>query len=261
VAIHSARSSLEKAPWKNLTSLTGTLGERYVRPMYLGTSIAPFRAFTSGVAVVPWIGGELVDGANQKIDTDSGLAAWWRSAEAAWEKNKATSSNLSLLEQVDYRKKLSNQFPIAEHRVVYTKAGANLVAARITDTTAVIDHKLYWAPVGSIDEARYLVCILNSQVLQDTVRPLQSRGQFGPRDFDKYVFVVPFPLYDRDDPGHSALAELGARAERVADAVVLPAGATYRTARKLIAAALREDGVASGIEDAVVTLLTPISLE
>lgn len=39
-------------------------------------------------------------------------------------------------------------------RVLYTKAGTRLSAARISATDALVDHKAYWAPVHSTDEAR-----------------------------------------------------------------------------------------------------------
>lgn len=255
IAVRSARSSLEKAPWKNLPGLAATIGDRYVKPMLVGTSVAPFRVFTSGLAIVPRVGGELVDGSDPRIESDSGLASWWRAAEAAWEENRAKSSTLSLLDQIDYRSKLSNQFPLATHRVVYTKAGTNLVASRVVDPQAVIDHKLYWAPVGSVEEGQYLAAILNSDTLQQRVKPLQSVGQFGPRDFDKYVFAIPFPLFDRENEDHRRIAKLGGKAEEVAAAVGLPEDVTYRKARPMITKALADDGVAAEIESAVARLL------
>jgi hypothetical protein len=39
-------------------------------------------------------------------------------------------------------------------RVLYTKGGQYLAAARIEDTRAVIDHKLYWAAADALEEAR-----------------------------------------------------------------------------------------------------------
>lgn len=257
IAIQSARSNLEKAPWKQLPSLTGTVEGRFVHPIYLGTSIAPFRVFKAGHAVVPWVGGELVDGNNPRIETDPGLAAWWRSAEGAWEANKGSGTSIGLVDQIDYRRKLVNQFPISEHRVVYTASGANLVAARLEDVEGVVEHALYWGPVGSVEEAQYLISILNSKTLLAHITPLQAVGQFGPRHFDKYVFAVPFPLYNPDDSLHVRLAGLGARAETVAAGVELSDGVGFRKARSLITEALSDADVTSEIENAVNELLDP----
>ena len=84
-----------------------------------------------------------------------------------------------------------------------------LAAARVSDPSAVIDHKLYWAAVSGIGEARYLTAILNSDVLTQLVRPLQARGEHNPRHFDKYIFRLPIPLYDPGNSEHQQLAELG----------------------------------------------------
>jgi 3-hydroxy-3-methylglutaryl CoA synthase len=74
-----------------------------------------------------------------------------------------------------------------------------LAATIVTDHSAIIEHKLYWASATSRDEARYLTAILNSAVLTIAVRPTQARGEHNPRDFDKYIFHLPIPKYDPDD--------------------------------------------------------------
>jgi hypothetical protein len=154
--------------------------------------------------------------------------------------------------------KLTQQFPLATHRVVYSKGGMYLAAARLSDPSAVIDHKLYWAAVTGLDEARYLTAILNSQILTELVRPLQARGEHNPRDFDKYVFRIPIPLYDPDDHRHRELVELAAAAERVAGSIELPDGVSFQALRRRIRSALGESGIADSI-DVLVSRLVSIS--
>ena len=80
-------------------------------------------------------------------------------------------------------------------------------AAVIVDNpAAVIEHKLYWAAADSLDEARYLVAVLNSGTLRRFVQTLQGRGEHNPRDFDKYVWQAPIPLHNSADPLHRALS-------------------------------------------------------
>ena len=98
-----------------------------------------------------------------------------------------------------------------------------LAAAVITDPAAVIDHKLYWAAMASLDEAQYLCTVLNSQRLTLAVREYQARGEHNPRDFDKYVWQLPIPLFNKADPLHSAIARLGKQAEPWAASLDLPA--------------------------------------
>jgi hypothetical protein len=239
---------------ERLDSLHGTVERQFIRPLYLGESILPFRCLRPNQAVIPWDGQRLLHGDDEQVDLYPGLAQWWRSAEAVWSNNRS-SERLSLLEQLDYRRKLSQQFPAADHRVVYTKSGMYLAAAIVSDPTAVIDHKLYWGPAVGVDEALFLIAILNSNILTMAVRPLQPRGEHNPRDFDKHVFRLPIPLYDADDAAHRSLVELAMQAERVALSVDLPA-MRFEAQRRRVREALDEDGVATDINEIVKTLLT-----
>ena len=65
---------------------------------------------------------------------------------------------------------------------------------------------------------------MNSEAVRKQVEPLMSEGLFGKRHIDKYVFAVPSPIFDKSLPEHAALAELGARAAKVAGSVELPEG-------------------------------------
>jgi hypothetical protein len=56
----SRRSALEKAPCKDLPSLTGAVERIFIRPALLGESIAPYRVLTNPEAVIP-VDGTLVD--------------------------------------------------------------------------------------------------------------------------------------------------------------------------------------------------------
>ncbi len=254
-AVRSQRSANEKKPWKDLAPLTGNVERPFVRPVHLGHTVLPFRPLAPHLAVIPWDGQRLLDGTGDRLDLYPGLAAWWRGAERIWAAHRA-SPGMSLLDQIDYRRKLRGQLPAPSHRVVYAKGGMYMAAAIISDPNAIIDHKLYWATAASIDEARYLTAVLNSATLLEMVRPLQSRGEHNPRDFDKYVFQVPIPLYDSESEQHRELASLAERAEAVANAIELPT-VSFQTQRRRIRQALEDDGVAQKIDDTVRLLLAP----
>ena len=252
-AVQSLRPPNEKRPWKDLPSLHGVVERRFIRPLVLGESILPFRCLQPPGAVIPWDGHRLLSGRDERLDLYPGLAQWWRSSEAIWVENRS-SERLSLLEQLDYRRKLTQQFPAPDIRVVYTKSGMYLAAAIVSDPTAVIDHMLYWGAAANLDEALFLTAILNSPSLTLAVRPLQSRGEHNPRHFDKYIFQLPIPLYDPDDTAHRWLVELATRAEQVVGNVVLPV-IRFEAQRRRIRDALVEDGVGLDIDAIVKTLL------
>jgi SAM-dependent methyltransferase len=256
-AVHSERSPNEKRPWRDLPPLEGVVESQFVRQLYLGDSILPFRSPTPRLAVIPLDGQTLLDGGSERLDYYPGLAAWWRQAEVLWSAYRS-SERLSLAERLDYRHGLTQQFPAPAHRVVYSKAGMYMAATRVSDPAAVIENTLYWAAVADIDEARYLTAILNSGALTELVRPLQARGEHNPRHFDKYIFQIPIPLYDSGDHRHLQLVDLAAVAERVAGDVELSDGVSFQALRRRIRFALSESGIAEGI-DALVSSLVSVS--
>lgn len=256
-SVRSVRSRQEKRPWRDLPALQGTVEAEFVRPMHLGSTILPFRELEPLLAIVPWdrSAKRLLNTEDPHLDRYPRLADWWKRASALWDEH-GTPERYDLTARVDYQRKLSRQLPPSTHRVVYTASGARLAAARLADSSAIVQHKLYWAPANSLDEAHYLTAILNSATLAERVAPYQSRGQFGARDFDLYVWYVPIPEYSPKLDQHRALAKLGARAEQVAAAVKLPDPVGFQAARRRVREALEADGVADAIED-LVTAVVP----
>lgn len=253
-AVRSRQTSLDKPPWRNLAAQDGIVESIFVRPAYLGESIGPFRVLSVEHAVIPYDGTRLLNGDDERIDRYPGLARWWRDSESLWLTHRS-SEKRSLAEQLDYLGQLRAQFPISPIRVVYSKAGNHLAAAIIEDSTAVIDHMLYWSAVATIDEAHYLTAVLTASVLTDLVRPFQSVGAFGPRHFDKYVWQAPIPLFDPGIDTHRHLADLGGRAELLAADVVVPVGERFQAARGRIRASLENGELHEALNTSVRELL------
>jgi hypothetical protein len=226
---------------------------QFIRPTYLGECILPFRCLAPLQAVIPWDGHHLLRHGDYRLRHYPGLKDWWRKAETTWTDHDS-SHRLSLTDRLDYRHGLTKQFPAPAYRVVYTKGGAYLAAAIVSDTSAVIDHKLYWGAVAGLPEARYLTAVLNSGITTLAVRPMQARGEHNPRDFDKYVFQLPIPRYDPSDPSHARLVELAECAEHLAAATVLPV-ARFELQRRHIRQELDREGIAADINAIVKSLL------
>ena len=55
----------------------------------------------------------------------------------------------------------------------------------------------------------YLVAVINSDALQEAVKPLMSKGQFGARDLHKHLWKLPIPEFDPN--GGVAFAVIAAR--------------------------------------------------
>lgn len=256
VAVQSLRTAQEKDPYKSMPSLAGTVESQFVREVHLGETIAPYRALTARTGVLPLAVDHILG--PDEVDEHEGLSRWWADVEGVWETGRKSSETKPLLERFDYHQQASRQLPLTHHRVVYSKAGTALAAARLENSDAIIDHKLYWAATESADEGRYLVAILNSATLLRRVQPLQTKGLMGPRDFDKYVFHIPFPVYNPENDNHRRLVDLAAQAEDIAAGIDIE-GAMSAKARAKIRAALTASGLTEQIETAVDAVLPVIA--
>ena len=254
--VRSHRSKLEKPPWRDLPDRgPATVESQFVFNLHLGSTILPYRLLPPELVVLPVLDGALLSGDAPRMDVSPRLARWWREGEELWREHRSASTTLNLDERIDYQHTLTGQFPISPIRIVYSASGNTLTAARLEDPRAVVEHKLYWAACTSLEEARYLAAVFNSETLTERVRPLQSRGLFGPRDIDKYVFRLPIPLYDPDQALHRRLVAAAATAEEVANAVPLPAGMDFKAARQRVRHAVYSHGVAREIDELSATLL------
>jgi hypothetical protein len=252
--VRSLQRANDKKPWKDLPALEGVVESEFVRRVLLGESVLPYRIAETFEAVLPRDREGLMDGQSDRLDAYEGLANWWRRAETIWEEHRK-SERLTLIEQLDYQSKLEQQFPIQSERIVYNKSGMHLVAARLNDRGAVIDHKLYWATAASTAEAQYLCAILNTAAFTELVRPYMSYGK-DERDFDKHIWQLPVPLYDATNDLHSRLSDRGAELETAIAGLELVPGRHFAAVRRDIRAFIAESEAGQDVEALVEELLS-----
>jgi len=252
--VASRRSTQEKAPWRDVPDIEQTVEREFLHPVLLGESILPYRLFRTFEGVVPVTpAGRVLDAPSADEAGFERLGAWMRRAEALWDRHGRGKRRF--VEQLDYIRQLSSQFPIAPVRVVYAASGSLPAATVLRDRESVVEHKLYWAAASSELEAAYLAAILNSETARSLAERYQSRGQFGARDFDKVMFNLPIPVFDERHALHRNLAEAGRAAERAAGLVELVEGEQFQRARRRVRSALAHDGVGGEIELLVGKLL------
>lgn len=210
--VKSKRSAYEKKPWKNLSDLEGTIESEFIRPLYTGSSILPFRCQEPGLAVIPWNGKILMSGESELIDMYPGLCDWWRKAEEKWNEYR-TNDRLSLLERIDFQKGLSQQFPIVKERILYATSGMHICSARLSNKQAIIDSKLYWATTESPEESYYLCAILNAEITTLETRPFMSYGK-DERDIHKHVWNLNIPKFNSQDQLHLEITKIGQTLEK-----------------------------------------------
>ena len=110
--------------------------------------------------------------------------------------------------------------------VLYNKSGTNIAAAYITPSEHkrigeitiqgfVADHVTYRYYADSKEHALYLTGVLNSQVVNEAIKPYQSRGLQGERDIHRRPFeVCPIPLFDPQNGLHRQIARVAAEARK-----------------------------------------------
>jgi N-6 DNA Methylase len=143
-----------------------------------------------------------------------GTADWFDEADALWRSVNRKPAP-PLWERVNHLGHLSAQASRSRWLVLYTSAGSRPVAAVVdsmaTEYPLVVRDQTYWASFYDVDEANYLVAMLNSDEAADGIRAFMTTGLFGPRHIHKRVLDLPIPLYNADDERHRALARLGAK--------------------------------------------------
>jgi hypothetical protein len=147
----------------------------------------------------------------------SGLYNWLNQAEALWEKGRKERSPKDPYSRLDYQHLLICQHPNGYHTVLYNTAGTNLASCVLSSFSKTelpvsgfaADADAYYYQTKDGMEAHYLCAFLNAPCVDETIKPHQTRGQWGARHIHRRPFeVVPIPKYDPADDRHQKLAEL-----------------------------------------------------
>ena len=276
ITLNPRRGSQDKRPWRDidLTAITGqTIEMRHVFDVHLGETVVPYATLTPLKAVLPLKREE----AQLSKDTEGAggirigslerrMRERWRTVSRLWEQNKAPANRLSLLGQLDYYGKLSSQLEWRRNRdtrpirVAYTKSGEP-TAALLPDDSAIVAYTLYWITCRDVQEANYLMAIINSNTLAIAVNRFTTANWAGnTRDLVKHLWKLPIPEFDAADPLHVAIADAGKTAAQGAANQLdhlrqnRPC-VTVTIARRELRAWLRSSAEGRAVEDVVGKLL------
>lgn len=277
MTVNPRRGSNDSSRWKelDLTAITEqTIDRTHVFDVHLGETVVPYLTLEPLKAVLPLKHGddelpadENGIGGIRPLRLERSMRGRWQAVTNLWEENKAPGAkDMSLLDQLDYYGKLSSQLSWRKHRddkpvrIVYTKSGKP-TAALLHDDGALVENVLYWIACRNMDEAHYLVAIINSDTLYEFAKPLMSKGQFGERDLHKHLWKLPIPEFDDGDAVHAEVSDAGraaaAGAARELTRIRQQRGDNvyYQTARKDLRKWLRSSDEGQRVEEAVTELL------
>ncbi len=274
--VNPRRGSQDKKPWRDLdlTAITGqTIESRHVYDVHLGETVVPYCTLQPLHAILPLKQGDAAIPRNPKgpggirlAGLDQRMRTRWQSVSQFWDNNKALANQLDLLGRIDYHGELSSQLRWQSNptdrlvRLIYTSAGQP-TAAIVRDNNAVIDYKLFWMTCGDLNEANYLLAIINSESLAGAVNPLTTPNWAGKiRDLQKHLWKLPIPEFDAANPLHVAISEAGetaaaGAAQQLAQLREQRDNVTVTIARREIRKWLRESEEGKTVEMVVAKLL------
>ncbi len=227
--LETANRAMEEAKeaYKGI-SFKDTVEGRFLYATLLSTDLLPFGHLDYRMVVLPI---EPQGDHYKLIDIDEArkrgflhLVRWLERVEEEWTKRRsAKAKRITALGWLDYRRKLTSQNPRARYRVVYNTSGTFLTGAivksepikfeingqRIVVSRFVADTKTYFSELSNRQEASFLAAILNAPLIDKLIKPMQSRGLWGPRDIHKKVLELPIPQFSARNPAHLRLAVLG----------------------------------------------------
>ena len=150
----------------------------------------------------------------------------WLKMAALWDANKGKSDTKSLFRNLNWLNKLTRQLAYLRDpgdrpvRIAYASSGQP-TAALITDNQAILDTSTYQVTCRTLDEAHYLLAIINSDALATAAKPFCTTNWVRKiRGLQKHLWKLPIPEFDPAEAQHAALAALGKTAAEEAAAVI-----------------------------------------
>jgi hypothetical protein len=261
--IHTAERAREeaKAAYKDLR-LEGNIEKDFLYATLLSTDIVPFGHLDFRLVVLPL----LASGKHFKVLSASqarrqgflNLANWLEKAQKEWQERRGEKAErMDIYQRLDRYKGITGQNRLAQYKVLYPTSATYLCSCVVENKPIsfelegqtvkakefVVDYKSYYYDTNDRQEAYYLVAILNSPTVDELLKPMQSRGLWGPRDICKKVLEIPIPQYNSADENHQALSQLGEQCTQKVEQLLprLTKSRSIGHTRRLVKAELEEE--------------------
>jgi hypothetical protein len=225
-----------KKPYQDVR-FDGQVENRFLYGTLLSTDLLPFGHLDLRLVVLPilpqYSNYSLINAEQAGQSGYIHLAKWLEKSENDWNNLRGEKANsMTIYERIDRVHGLSHQKNKNSYLVIYNTSGTLLTSCIIEKSQKdiningqyikikgfLVDHKTYYFETLNLKESSYLVTILNSSITDELIKPMQSRGLWGPRDIHKKVLELPIPRFRSDVPNHLQLAELGKHcSEKVQD--------------------------------------------
>lgn len=208
--------------------LGGNIEGEFLYATLLSADLLPFGHLDYRLAVLPVLPSErnyrLIKAEEARREGYLGLAHWLDKAQKEWTKRRGEKAGkMDIYQRLDYTRGITGQDRMARYRVLYPASATYLCGCVIQNHPIkikiegqgikiqgfVVESKAYCYQTDNKADAYYLSSVLSSFVLDKLIKPMQSRGQWGPRDIHKKLLELPIPRFDPKDKAHLRLAGLG----------------------------------------------------
>jgi len=224
-----------KEPWRGI-ELKGNVNADFVYASLLGGDVVSFGFSKMRPVVLPikptHIGYKLMDIRTLRNDGFEHMANWLAMAQKLWEERrteKSASRFPRILDRLDYNGLLSSQNPQKKYVVLYNSSGTNVVSCVVAKKELqvfskdfavkpkgfVSDAKTWFYETNNAKEAYYLCGVLNSNVVNMAVKPLQTRGLWGERDIHRRPLMIPIPKFEEKNAQHLGIAEISQSCHKI----------------------------------------------
>ena len=254
VETSEASEKTAKEAYKGV-SFKGNIEKDFLYATLLSTDIVPFGYLDFRTVVLPLVQEE--EGYSIIKENDAGkkgfinLSKWLHKAQKVWEEKRGEKAGkIDAIDWLNYRNKLSVQRR-SKYRVLYPMSATYLCACVVQEKAIktniegqefelqgfVTDYKAYYIETNNKQESYYICSILNSPFLDNLIKPMQTRGLFGPRDICKKVFEIPIPEFNSLNEDHKTLTTLGEECTKKVSKL-LSEGTPTKTCAELVSASI-----------------------
>jgi len=250
-----------KTAYKGLR-LEGNMEKDFLYATLLSTDVVPFGHLDFRLVVLPLLPSgkhfKILSASEARSQGFLNLASWLEKAQSEWEERRAEKAErMDVYERLDRYRGITGQNRLAKYKVLYPASATYLCSCVVEDKPIIFElegqsietqafvaeSKVYYFDTDKKEEAYYLAAVLNSPIVDELLKPMQSRGLWGPRDIHKKVLEIAIPQYNPSDDNHQALSKLGEECAQKVEQLP-PQHAKSRSighTRRLIKAGLKEE--------------------
>jgi hypothetical protein len=223
--VESDENKYAKAPWDKI-KLSGNVEREFLYNSILSTDMIPFGYLKRRLVFLPVFVRnstvELVKDNEQLGAQYPNTSKYLKDVENYWVNNNK-GNQLTAYEWLNYRNKLTSQNPLSKFKILYVASATYLTScvinpnqkytfeingSRFETQGFFADSTILYYDTESEEEAHYLCSVLNSNYLDNLIKPLQAAGSFGPRHIMKLPLTFPIPKFDPKNTDHVELAKL-----------------------------------------------------